>query len=856
MAFRPSFHLPAVMLLGIVSQVGQVLLLRELLMVFHGNELAIGLILASWLVWIGIGSRLAAALIHKAKNPYLPITFFVILTVGALPLTIFIIRNLRGFFDILPGAYLTLIDMTLASFMVMAPLCLILGAQFVFLSKAWREHLQTRENISTTSTPSTVGVEKAYIWEAGGNMLGGIIFTFLMVQYLNSFQSAVLVSLLMLIFVLLLNWRRPSHPTDAFGVSNTPNFSVCGIGKAKIIAALLGIIVLIIASFPILEDLDDWAYQLQWNDFSFEHQLLKTHQSKHGTVSVAQYKDQYSFFQSGHLLFSTAAPEVEMPGLEEQDAVDFAHLAMVQHRSPEHILLVGGGLRGTLGEILKYPVETVDYIERDDVLTEAAKPFLPKRTINALEDPRVNLRHGDGRLFIKTAEKNYDMIIVDVLDPVTADLNRYYTKEFYQEIKERLEPEGVFISSIRSTPDLRGPAIANRNTTIYHSLNQIFPQVLPAGEQFMMFFASKSPEHISIDAGKLHQRFKQMNIQAEGFSPHRYHTLLEKSQLQRVNWVVRNHGRSPEAHIHGPGGAPVFPGTIEEQIQKEKSLPPVNESYFVNSDFKPIGYFYSLLFWERLTRGAPSFSLDRLLHIEPWWITPLIIMPIVGTLGLKLYRTKLTSKPEHQQNHQGHRDLSPGPAGNFALLFTVFTTGLSTMALQIALLFSFQSVYGFVYEMVGLITAMFMCGLALGAFLSHSLIKSKVNIKLLTVVQLVMAALAILIATAIPEAARLESPNMIFFFFTLLTLAAGFINGIDFPLAAACYTALNKNADRTSGIIYGTELFGACLGAVLASAAVAPVLGIEACCFLAAFASGTAALILLVTRKELIGDGS
>ena len=62
-------HLLAVLMLGAVCQVGQVLLLRELLIVFHGNELSIGLILAAWLAWVGVGSRMGAVLVDRVNHP-------------------------------------------------------------------------------------------------------------------------------------------------------------------------------------------------------------------------------------------------------------------------------------------------------------------------------------------------------------------------------------------------------------------------------------------------------------------------------------------------------------------------------------------------------------------------------------------------------------------------------------------------------------------------------------------------------------------------------------------------------------------------------------------------------------------
>ncbi len=802
-------HLPAVLMLGIVSQVGQVLLLRELLMVFHGNELSIGLVLAAWLFWVGIGSRFGAGLVERTGRPLSLLAVSAGVLMAVLPATIFFIRGLRGFFDIAPGAYLSILDMIISCFLLMAPVCLLLGAQFVLLSRVWRESEQAVD---------TVGAGKTYVGEAAGNMLGGLLFTFLMVRYLNSFQSALLVGLVMVASVAFITWKighRPAAP-----------------GYTR--PALLGLMVLAVAAVPFLEELDRWAHRIQWHFFSPQHELVETYQSRYGNIAAVRLEDQYTFFQSGHLVFSTAGPEAVAPGLEEQEAVEFAHFAMVQHEKPENVLLIGGGLRGVLGEIIKHPVERVDYVELDEVLTEAARPYISPRTLEALDDPRVRLIHTDGRLFVKDAEKKYDLIIIDAPDPTTAVFNRYYTKEFFGEAEEMLKPEGVLMLGTVSTPDLRGTAIANRNTTIYHTLNSVFNRVLPAGDRFMFYFASNEPEQITLDAHALEERFIKRDIVAEAFSARHFHVMLEETQLRRVNRVVRSHGRSSEAHLEGPAVEPLVTPSIAEQEQKEKELPPVEERYFINSDFKPIGYYYTLMFWDQLTRNGRGRTFERLLQVESWWILPFCFIPLLMVLGLRIAPGRVKERTDT----------------SFAVLFTVFTTGFSTMALQIALLFSFQSIYGFIYEMVGLIIAMFMCGLSLGAYFTNRFVKDKANLNRLAAVQLAIAILAGLIAVILPRAAAVQYPAVIFILFSLLTFSAGLINGVDFPLSAACYMALGGGAEKTAGTVYGVELFGACLGAVLASAVVAPVLGITVCCLFAAVANGTAFVVLLLSRRS------
>jgi len=795
-------------MLGIVSQVSQVLLVRELLMVFHGNELSIGLILAFWMFWVGVGSQLGAVIIERSNRllPLLAISTGGMLLI--LPSTILIVRLWRGFFNLPPGAFFSLIDITLSCILLMAPTCLLLGAQFVLLSRIWHE-------FDGTSGPDAIG--KTYVGEAFGNMLGGLAFTLLLVHHLNSFQSSVLISVLMFSAILII-------------IKKT---SASEILLLRLFPLFLFLIFATMAAFPFLESINRWAYQAQWRVFSPKYELIETYQSKHGNIAVLKLEEQYSFFQSGHLVFSAAGPKAALPGLEEQEAVKFAHMAMVQHKNPESILLIGGGLRGVLGEIARHPVKKIDYIELDEVLTVAAKPYITEATLAVLEDSRVNLIHNDGRLFIKTAKDKYDMIILDIPDPATAVLNRYYTREFFSEARKLLKSEGVLVTATISTPDMRGTAIANRNATIYHTLKSIFSYVLPAGESILYYFATNSPEQISLDIPLLQHRYLQRNIETEGFSEHHFHALLQETPLRRVNWILLNHGRSQNAYLDGPISSPLFPPSLSDQVLAEKEMPPVNEHFFINTDFKPIGYFYSLLFWDDLTRPEHIKTFEWLLHVKPWWILPLCILPPL-TVFLMKFNKKMRAN---------------NTTTRFAVLFAVFTTGLSTMALQIALLFSFQSIYGFVYETVGLIVAIFMFGLALGAYIINRYLKNKNKFNTLATVQLIIALLAIFIAFSLFGAAQLQSPVFIFLLFSTLTFIAGFINGVDFPLSTACYLAMDKSVERTAGRIYGIELFGACAGATLASAVVVPVFGILACCFFAAVANGTAFVVLLISGR-------
>jgi spermidine synthase len=803
-------HLFSVLMLGIISQIAQVVLLRELLMVFHGNELSIGIILAAWLVWVGIGSGLGAILAERTNRCVAVLMLNAAVLLPLLTITVFFIRGLRGVFDVLPGAYLSLPDIIVSSFAVMAPVCLLIGIQFVLLARLWRK---------IDSAQDTSGASKTYIGEAAGNIIGGIVFTFIMVHYLNSFQSVVLAGILMLAAVL---WAGRSARAGTERVRGRVRTFV-----AALMAAAVG-------ALAFLGYVDDWAYNIQWRYFAPDHQLVETHQSKYGNIAIARRDDQYSFFRSGHLMFAAAGPETLEPGLEEQEAAVFAHFAMVQHARPRSVLLIGGGFRGTLGEIAKHPVKRIDYVELDEVLTRAARAYVSEATLAVLDDPRVRLVHADGRAFVKETIEKYDVILVDVPDPATAVLNRYYTKEFFNQARRLLNSEGVFVIGAVSTTGLRGAAVANRNATIYHTLKSAFSSVLPVGDRFLFYFASDSPKQLSADAAVLERRYLRRNVQADGFSHHQFHLLLEESQLRRVNWIIRNHGRSGDAHLTGPQSGPLSPEPVVRQQRAEAELPPVYERFFINSDFRPIGYYYTLMFWSELTDAAHADVLGRLLEIERWWIIPVVGFFLGLSVVLRLAGNLVAKTPDR----------------HFAVIFAVFSTGFSTMMLQIALLFSFQSVYGFIYEMVGMIVAIFMAGLAVGTTLTHRYIKNKRSTDTLAAVQLLIALLACLIAVALPRAATVESAAIIFLLFSILTFVAGLLNGLDFPLAAECCMALIRRPEKAAGTVYGIELFGAFVGAAFASAVVAPIMGIIACCLLAAIANGTAFVILMIARRS------
>ena len=155
------------------------------------------------------------------------------------------------------------------------------------------------------------------------------------------------------------------------------------------------------------------------------------------------------------------------------------HPAMLFHPDPKAVFIGGGGEGGTLREVLAHrSVENATMIDLDREVVELCRAHLPDHHQGSFDDPRVTLRHEDARAFLQSGDDGYDVIILDLVDPLeegTAYL--LYTDEFYRIAKARLNPGGVLVTQ-------SGPAgLPNHQecfTTIYHTLTDVFTHAAAA----------------------------------------------------------------------------------------------------------------------------------------------------------------------------------------------------------------------------------------------------------------------------------------------------------------------------------------------------------------------------------------
>ena len=149
------------------------------------------------------------------------------------------------------------------------------------------------------------------------------------------------------------------------------------------------------------------------------------------------------------------------------------HPAMLCHPNPKQVFIGGGGEGGTLREVLAHTsVERATMIDLDPEVVALCREYLPNHHMGSFDDSRTNMRHEDARGYLENTSDTYDVIVLDLVDPLeggTAAL--LYTQEFYAIAKPRLNPGGVLVTQ-------SGPAgllsFKECFTTIFNTLGTLF----------------------------------------------------------------------------------------------------------------------------------------------------------------------------------------------------------------------------------------------------------------------------------------------------------------------------------------------------------------------------------------------
>jgi len=247
---------------------------------------------------------------------------------------------------------------------------------------------------------------------------------------------------------------------------------------------------------------------------------------------------------------------------------------------------------------------------------------------------------------------------------------------------------------------------------------------------------------------------------------------------QKNYFLASDSSLSPEiASLVVQRGIPtlyVNPYYLDETSLKERSeyiQSNLDKNAEVNSDFRPVAFFQQLRYWNSMYEW----------NILAAGIVVLILLFLVF---FSLNRISLG----------------------------LFTGGFTASSLELLILVSFQVIYGYVFLATGIILALFMAGLALGAFSFKYMVPVPTEKKYIYI----QACLA-LFSLGFPFVILvLNLPGMpviiVQIVFILLTVILSFITGLEFSVASAIGS---RDITRKMSSNYSADLFGSAIGAIV-----------------------------------------
>jgi spermidine synthase len=764
---RPLFLKVSLLIMGLSGIVAQILLLRELLISFLGNELTLGIILANWLILEAIGSFTIGKSVEKVERKVEIFVFFQLFFSAALPFTIYLCRIFKNILLTTPGEGLGFVPIFYSSFLILLPITLPHGALFTYGSKLYSQYVR--------KDASSIG--KVYVFETIGSIIGGLLMTFLLIQYLNSFQIALIISLINALISTILIWpapRSPNHPVQI---------------ALWVLSGLLSFVFAYSLLSQTSSTIHQFSIHSQWRNLNVIH----NENSVYGNITVTKRGEQFTFFTNGVPSITTPVPDIAF-------VEDFVHFPMLFHEKPESVLILSGGVGGIIHEILKYPVKQVDYVELDPLLLKLVQKFSTPLTRSELADKRVRTHYADSRFFVKRTQDRFDIIFVGLPAPQELQTNRLFSSEFFNSAKKKMNPDGIIVLTLPGSLTYISPELRDLNGCILDTLKGVFRFVKIIPGDVNLYLASNSLPFEKVTTEEIIKRFEVRKIQT---------SLFTKSYL--------------EFRLH-------------ERWMKWFSQSMVGKGVQINSDFRPIGVFLSLSYWNAL------FS-PYLTGIFKWFEGFSLQISIAFMIFFTLFMAVIFIKRPHLSRQ--------------SIPYAIFTTGLAGMMFNLAVIFTFQTFYGYLYHQIGLLIAIFMFGVALSSFsMTRHLdrIEQDSHLFLKIEIRLILFSFLFPFVFLIPSQ-YLETPVvslLIYPVFLTMSFLSGAWIGLQFPLATKIYLGSpvkEETFGHTAGLIYGADLLGGFLGGLFGGILLLPILGLKESCFMMAMIKISSGLLFLLFMK-------
>lgn len=421
----PAAPYVAIMLSGLTALGAEVIWTRQLSLLFGASVYNFSLILVIFLTGLGIGSTVGAVL-SRVRRPGELLGWFQLMLVPAILWGSFMITEQLPFWLPTPEFLPWVLESVTYTFgwdmvrctVAMLPATILWGASFPLALAA----------ASRSDDPAKV-VGGVYASNTVGAIVGSLFTTLVWIPLAGtrSAQQALLILAVGAGVLMLVPTVSDTKPEG----KSTPLW----MRVATTVAGFAAVVFMVNMVPPTPQGLIAYGRFIDyWNNGTI---YLHTAEGVDASVAVTEFEGERSMHVAGKVVASNIPIDMRLQRM-------LGHLPSMIHDEPRSVLIVGFGAGVTAGSFVAHPgVERIVICEIEQIVPETAGAFFADENYDVLNDPRTELIIDDARHFLATTDEKFDIITSDPIHPWVRGAATMYSAEYFQMVKEHLNPGGV-----------------------------------------------------------------------------------------------------------------------------------------------------------------------------------------------------------------------------------------------------------------------------------------------------------------------------------------------------------------------------------------------------------------------------
>jgi len=404
----------AIALSGLCALGAEAIWTRLLGLLFGASVYAFSIILAVFLVGLGVGSGIGAWLGRIALRPRGALGWCQILAVPAMAWTAYNLAAALPYWPSVPSLSSDVwlhfqLDLARASWALLPP-TILWGASFPLALQA----------VAGETSDAAHLMARVYAANTFGAIAGALAASLMLIAWIGSQHAEQVLMGLSLLAGLALS---------------IDSYTRVARWRVAAAAALLG--ALSILSVPRVADvlIAYGRYAASWVG---KGEIVYAAEGLNSSVAVSRFPNgAETFHVAGKIQASNVPRDMRLQRM-------LGHLTTLTNASPRSILVIGCGAGVTAGAVSIDPrVERETVVEIEPLVLEAASRYFSGPNFDVLRNPKVKTRIDDGRHYLLTTQQRFDGITIDPLDPWVKGAAGFYTQEFLETLKQHLNPGGT-----------------------------------------------------------------------------------------------------------------------------------------------------------------------------------------------------------------------------------------------------------------------------------------------------------------------------------------------------------------------------------------------------------------------------